>query len=67
METKIEVKKFIVDQICDSCKDGRMRPHGMFLIGPPTLFPHRCNKCNWESAYMKEYPYEEIQMVSESM
>lgn len=67
MEIKTEIKRFIVDQICDTCKIGKMRPTGSIIESVHLYYNHKCDKCISEASYIKEYPYEEVQLIVDSM
>ncbi len=49
METKKEVKVFMVDYKCPKCEIGYLRPTGTILSTYPPQIPHRCNneKCDY--------------------
>lgn len=45
-----------VDYVCDKCREGRMRPTGIFLSSNPPKFPHRCTSCGDEMVFSETYP-----------
>lgn len=56
MREEIEVITVRVDQICDECKEGRMRPTGMCLTSASPQYPHRCTHCDKYQNFHATYP-----------
>ncbi len=56
METSQLMQRFLIDQVCDTCKVGQMRP---VLQIAATIYEHKCtnNECGRLSHYPKQYPY----------
>lgn len=52
---KVEVVQ--IDEKCPQCKEGYMRPTGIVLVDEYNKFPHRCNKCGYETSYDVKFPY----------
>jgi len=51
------VESMQVDERCNQCLHGYMRPTGIVLISNPPQYPHKCNKCNHTQTYGVQYPY----------
>ena len=65
MEKKVEVKTYMVYEICPKCKTGRMlyRNGIDVVLTYPAKYIHMCEKCGYELMYFDRYPkieYEEI-------
>lgn len=45
-----------VDQVCDRCGEGFMRPTGMSLMSNPPQYPHRCENCDAHQNFHATYP-----------
>lgn len=64
-EKRTEVRTFMVRLMCDKCGEGEMKPTGVQLLSNPPQYPHRCDKCGFETTIRggKAYPridYEEV-------
>lgn len=64
-EVKQEIKTFEVDNICDACQIGQMRPTGRTFMTHPPKYPHKCNniECGHAETFFETYPkikYEKI-------
>ncbi|KKN29389.1 hypothetical protein LCGC14_0844630 [marine sediment metagenome] len=50
MEKRTEVKTIKVELVCDSCREGTMKPFllrgGLALETSPSQYPHECTKCD---------------------
>lgn len=57
MKFKTEVKTFRIDEQCDSCNEGQMRPTGYTLDSYPPQYPHKCTKCDHTETYHNTFPY----------
>lgn len=66
MIKECKVEAYAEKYICDKCKEGEMLPTGenMWLSNPPK-FPHRCNKCGFESAFIERYPTIKFRIINE--
>ena len=63
METKKEVKTFVLDYCCDKCFEHKMEFNGLVLTSNPPLYPYTCKNCGYTINLKKRYPiifYEEI-------
>lgn len=56
MEIRKKVTMYQVDQTCQACGNGDMRPAGACLTVNPPLFPHKCNVCGHAETYPVAYP-----------
>lgn len=50
-EIKQEVRTFVVNYKCDTCKEGYMFPTGIALMSNPAQYPHKCNFCGIEKTF----------------
>jgi len=60
METRTELKQFLINKQCDHCKTGTMRSvKGVTLTTNPIQYAHKCDneECGADVLYPKEYPY----------
>ena len=58
METKTEIKSFIMDFTCPKCNKGKMRPKGNVILSTyPLTYPHKCDDCGHQMMFEKTYPY----------
>lgn len=55
-EIKRKVVTYEYDMRCDKCEEGFMRPTGAALMSYPIQYPHKCNKCGYETNYYVTYP-----------
>jgi hypothetical protein len=60
MQIETPVTWVQVDQQCDSCNIGRMRPTGVTKMTAPPRYEHRCNHCDAMAAFTKRYPSVEV-------
>jgi hypothetical protein len=58
MEEKCKAIVSMVEQICVSCKTGKMRPTGEVITVNPPWYIHRCNneQCKNTDSYKTQYP-----------
>lgn len=56
MEKVARVDTLVVDNICDECKEGVMRPTGEVLQSNPPQYVHKCVKCGHTANYGIAYP-----------
>lgn len=67
MKEKIEVKAYMINEICHKCGKGYMiyeTDGNAFLAVYPPRFTHRCDRCGNIETYLEQYPkieYEPIQ------
>lgn len=63
---KIEkpAQTFIIDELCDACSAGLMRPTGALLMSNPPKYPHRCTVCDAHKSYTVQFPYTEARAVA---
>ena len=55
-----EIKNVQVQQIdekCQVCNQGYMRPNGIVQPGNPAQFQHKCTNCNHTQFYGVRYPH----------
>lgn len=56
MQTEYEVITVQVDETCDVCNRGLMRPTGMQLMSNPPWYVHACTNCKRENRYRSTFP-----------
>jgi hypothetical protein len=56
MQVETIVLTVRVEQVCDKCKEGVMRPSGMALMSSPAKYPHFCTVCGAHENFNKTYP-----------
>lgn len=59
MESRFELKTFIVRYFCDPCSKkggGEYLPTGIALLTNPPQYPHKCNRCGNVQNFNKRYP-----------
>ena len=61
MEKAYECKVLMVQQVCDQCGEGIMKPIGVTLFrnlgeNLPSKYLHKCDKCGHEETYSIYYP-----------
>lgn len=66
MKERVEVKTYMINEICPKCCEGYMiyETSGTFLAVYPPRFTHRCDRCGNIETYLEQYPkieYEPIQ------
>lgn len=61
MEKVAEAKTLIVENVCDKCGKGKMRPHGNSVLSTyPPQYPHICKNCGHMESYSVTYPYHRL-------
>jgi hypothetical protein len=51
------VQMLLVDEVCDNCGKGMMRPNGNNMItANPPQFEHKCTECDHTAAYPQSFP-----------
>jgi hypothetical protein len=58
---KLEI--ILVDEQCNVCETGYMRPRQQMLLSSPPKYPHKCNICGHIETYNKIYPYKDYQEI----
>lgn len=56
--------QYIIDELCDACGAGFMRPTGVLLMSDPPKYPHRCTACDAHKNYTIQFPYTEARVVA---
>lgn len=60
MQIESPVRWVELDEQCDKCQVGRMRPTGVAKLTSPPRYEHRCNHCNALASFDKRYPSVEV-------
>lgn len=61
MEKVANARVVIVENICDKCGNGKMKPHGNSVLATyPPQYPHVCENCGHMENYPFTYPYHRI-------
>lgn len=51
-----KVSTNVVDEKCQNCGQGWMRPNGIVLTTNPPQFQHTCTNCGHKQNYTVKYP-----------
>lgn len=61
MERVAEAKTLIVENVCDKCGKGKMRPNENYILATyPSQYPHTCENCGHTETYPVMYPYHKL-------
>lgn len=65
METKTELKTFLVNHQCPVCGSGFMHQTGIQLTSTPPKYHHKCQnqQCGHEALFTKKYPCTEHEVI----
>ena len=67
MKNRIEVKTYMVYEVCPLCNKGTMisdLTDPIRLTNPPQ-YKYKCDKCGWESWSIEHYPKIEYEPIEE--
>lgn len=66
MESKFEVKTFIVKYFCEPCATkggGEYKYTGRTMLTSPPKFQHVCDRCGERKLLSKQYPSTELEYI----
>jgi hypothetical protein len=64
MRHEVKLETYMIEQICDSCQEGMMKPTGTALMSNPPQYQHKCDKCGHITSFFVSYPVMEYREIS---